>query len=273
MLRRGSSWARMIILSIAALGAVGPLVGVVLVSLHAPDSAIGGATLFRGLGVKSFIALIVRDHYADDLGWSTVIALLVAGLVCCVSLPGGFALAKLRFRGRGVVLGIVLIGLVVPGPAVLVPLYYELRRFGLVGDPWGVILGEAAGITAFGLFWMRASFQGVPQELIDSAALDGASVTKLFLRIALPLARAGIVVLFLLTFLWSWNAFMLPLVVLAGSTVQTAPLGLASFQGAHTADLPGQAAAAVLLFIPMILLYGFNQRSFIQGLTEGAIRG
>jgi len=269
----GSSWSRMVVLSLMALAAVGPLVGVLIVSLHAPDSAIGAPNLFHGLGLKSFRDLIIQDNYGADLGWSALIAVLVAGLTCIVSLPGGFALAKLPFRGRGLLLGLILLGLVVPGPAVLVPLYYELRRFGFVGSPIGVILGESGGITAFGLFWMRASFQGVPQEIMDSASVDGASVTRSFVRIGLPLTRSGVVVLFLLAFLWSWNAFMLPLVVLAGSTVQTAPLGLASFQGAHTADLPAQAAAAVLLFVPMILLYGFNQRRFIQGLTEGAIRG
>lgn len=270
--RRGGLILRHGLLVLMVVLAVGPLAGVVIVSLHAPGSSIGGSAFFGDLGFKSYNLIVLRSGFAADLGSSAFIALLVGVLTTLVSLPAGFALAKVPFLGRRGVLALVLLGLVVPGPTILVPLYYEFRRLGLDGTSWSVILPEAAGSAAFGLFWMRAVFRGVPSEMVEAASVDGASLWTTFLRICLPLARSGGVVLFLLSFLWSWNAFMLPLVMLAGSPLQTGPLGLAGFQGAHTTDIPAQAAAAVLLFLPMILLYAGNQRRFVQGLTDGAVR-
>lgn len=271
--RIGRSILRHGLLVLMVLLAVGPLAGVVIVSLHSPGSSIGGSAFFSNLGFKSYSLILGHSGFGNDLATSGFIALSVGVVTTLVSLPAGFALAQVPFVGRRGVLALAVLGLVVPGPTILVPLYYEFRRLGLAETSWSVILPEAAGSAAFGLFWMRAVFRGVPSEIVEAASVDGASLWTTFRRICVPLARSGGIVLFLLSFLWSWNAFMLPLVMLAGSSLQTGPLGLAGFQGAHTTDIPAQAAAAVLLFLPMILLYAVNQRRFVQGLTEGAVRG
>ena len=125
---------------------------------------------------------------------------------------------------------------------------------------------------AFGVFWMRAAFLGVPRDLVEAARVDGANSPLVLRRIALPLVRSAVFAFVLLTFMSTWNSFLVPIVMLAGSNIQVATMSLASFQGGHLNDIPGLAAAAVFVSMPVILVFLLTQRQFIRGMTEGGLK-
>ena len=165
-------------------------------------------------------------------------------------------------------------GLVMPAEAIVVPLYFEFRRVQLTDSYWSMILPEAGLYLAFGSFWMRSFFRSVPRSLVDAARIDGASSWTFLWRILLPLARPSIVTMLLLFFLWSWNEFLLPLVMTSSDpSLQTLPVGLSFFQGERTTDFSGLAAGSLVVIGPVILLYVLLHREFARGMLSGSVKG
>ncbi|MHB1884839.1 MAG: carbohydrate ABC transporter permease [Acidimicrobiales bacterium] len=259
-------------LTIAAMVAAAPIVGVILVSLNPPGAAVGGVGLPNHPSLSNISQTWQQGDFGGALAWSAV---LTAGTVIIATLcavPAGYGFATMRFRGRAPLFYLFVLGMILPYASVLIPMYYEFRFLSLSGTPWAVILPSAALSISFGTFWMRAVFLSLPRELIEAARIDGASSFSVLLRVGLPIVRSAILVLVLLLFLWTWNAFMLPLIMLAGSSIITAPLDLNAFQGGHVSDVPGLAAGALFVSFPVVALYVLTQRYFVRGLTEGALK-
>ena len=126
---------------------------------------------------------------------------------------------------------------------------------------------------AFGTFWMRAFFRGVDPAILEAARIDGATDVRILLSILLPIGRPAIVTQVVLTFMWTWNDFLIPLVMSPSGRMRTAPLGLAFFQGQYTQGTTLLAAGAVLVALPMVVLYLVLQKQFISGMTDGAVKG
>ncbi|MGC3952941.1 MAG: carbohydrate ABC transporter permease [Propionicimonas sp.] len=188
------------------------------------------------------------------------------------SILAGYALGTMRFRGQGVVFWLFLLGIMVPTEAFVVPLFFDLRQLGLTNTIWGVALPQVAMSIAFGTYWMRTYFRSAPTALIEAARLDGAGPLRILWQILVPIGRPAILTLVLLVFMWTWNEFLIPLVMSPNATVRTAPLGLAFFQGQYTQGTALLAAGAVLVAAPVVVLYIFLQRHFIRGMLEGAVR-
>ncbi|WP_207785690.1 carbohydrate ABC transporter permease [Ancrocorticia populi] len=138
---------------------------------------------------------------------------------------------------------------------------------------WAVALPQIAQSLAFGTFWMRAFFRGVDPSLIEAAQLDGAGHIRTLWSVLLPIARPAVVTQVVLTFMWTWNDFLIPLVMSPAGKMRTAPLGLAFFQGQYTSGTTLLAAGAVLVALPMVILYLLLQKQFIAGMTDGAVKG
>jgi raffinose/stachyose/melibiose transport system permease protein len=153
-----------------------------------------------------------------------------------------------------------------------VPLYFDLRVLGLTNTVWGVALPQIAMSIAFGTYWMRTYFRTSSRALIEAARLDGATSMRILWQILVPIGRPAILTLVLLVFMWTWNEFLIPLVMSPNGDVRTAPLGLAFFQGQYTQGTALLAAGAVLVALPVVALYIFLQRHFIKGMVEGAVR-
>ena len=148
----------------------------------------------------------------------------------------------------------------------------ELRAGRLTNSYWSVILPLIAINSSFGTFWMRAYFRGVPRQLLDAAAMDGAGSLRILWKVLLPGARPALLTLVVLVFMWSWNEFLLPLVMLSREDLRTAPLGLAFFTSRYTADRVGMAAAAVMVALPVVALFIATHRRFVQGMWAGALK-
>jgi raffinose/stachyose/melibiose transport system permease protein len=155
----------------------------------------------------------------------------------------------------------------------VVPLYYDFRDLSLTNTYWALILPQIGLSVAFGTFWMRAFFRSVPRSLVEAARLDGSGTLSTLVRVLLPLARPAVLTMIVLIFMWTWNEFLLALVMVSDEGLRTAPLGLTFFQGRNTTDTALLAAGAVIVAVPIVILYVFLQRHFIRGMLSGAVKG
>ena len=209
-----------------------------------------------------------------NLGRTLANTLLVASMVTGVSLlcnsMAGYAFAKLRFPGRSRLFALLLATLIVPPQVTVLPLFLEIRALGLVNSRGGILVAGIA--TVFGIFLVRQFAQGIPDELIDAARLDGASEWKIYWSVVLPLLRPILVTLGVFTFLTSWNDFMWPLIVLTDESKYTLPVALANLSGEHVQDTELMMAGAVVTVLPGLLLFLALQKQYIEGITMGSVK-
>ena len=191
-----------------------------------------------------------------------------------LSTLAAYAFGTMRFRGSEAIFYLLLIGLIFPYEATVIPLYYIFRDAGLTDSYWALILPQIGLSIPFGTFWMRAFFRSTPGALVEASRLDGASSFGTLWRVLLPQAWPAITTMLVLVFMWTWNEFLLALVMIQSDSLRTAPLGLALFQGANrnSQDTTLVAAAAVLVALPIMIVYVFLQRSFIRGMFAGAVK-
>ena len=270
--RGGATTATYAFLTLASMIAALPIVGVLFVALDEPNAIVSGISLPKHVSFANLERVWTQGNFGSGLLWSLLISLATVALATLLSVPAGYAFATIRFPGRAALFYLLVFGLILPYASVLIPAYYELRRFQLAGTVWAVVLPTAALSVAFGTFWMRAAFLGIPKDLLEAARVDGARSVYIFAGIALPLVRSAVMALVLLTFMSSWNGFLVPIVMLAGSDIQTATMSLASFQGGHVDDITGLAASAVFVSAPVIGVFLLTQRQFIRGMTEGGLK-
>ncbi|MGN7158349.1 carbohydrate ABC transporter permease [Sphingomonas sp. SAFR-052] len=199
------------------------------------------------------------------------IAMLATLFGLLLTVPAGYAFAKLRFRGRERLLKLLIAALVVPGQVAMLPLFLIFRHLGLVNSYAGVILPGLAGI--FGVLFVRQATLAIPDELIDAARMDGASEMRIFRTIVLPLLTPVVVTLALFTFLASWNDFMWPLVILADQQRYTLPVAVAAIAREHAADGELMMAASVVTTMPVLLIFLLLQRYYLTGLLGGGVKG
>jgi raffinose/stachyose/melibiose transport system permease protein len=138
---------------------------------------------------------------------------------------------------------------------------------------WALILPQSAISVAFGTYWMRAFFRSVPRSLVEAARLDGSSSWSTLWRVILPLGRPAVLTMVVLVAMWTWNEFLLALVMVSDEDLRTAPLGLAFFQGRNTSQLALLAAGSIIVATPIVILFLLLQRHFIRGMLTGAVKG
>lgn len=249
-----------------------PILGVILLSLHPADAQLSGFELPRSLHFESYAQAFRTAHFSSYLKSSLIVSSAVVAGTVIVSVLSGYAFGTMRFRGDSLLFYLLLAGLIIPFEAIIVPLYFELRRVHLTNTYWSVILPLIGTNSSFGTFWMRAYFRSVPRNLIEAAALDGAGSLRTLWKVLLPGGRPALLTLVVLVFMWSWNEFLLPLVMLSRDELRTAPLGLAFFAGRYQTDRVGMAAAAVMVALPVIVVFITLQRSFVRGMLAGALK-
>jgi multiple sugar transport system permease protein len=202
---------------------------------------------------------------------STIVTLASVGgnLVFC-SLAG-YAFARMRFIGGGVLFVILLATVMVPFQVIMIPTFLIVQRLHLV-DSLGALIAPNL-VTPFGIFLLRQFFRTLPVELEEAAKIDGCSRLGVLVRIVLPLSLPALATLAIVTFLWTWNDFLWPLIVITSSDNNTVQLGLANFQGAHQVKWTLLAAGNVMALAPMLLVFVVGQRWFVRSLAEGGLKG
>ena len=201
---------------------------------------------------------------------SVVIAVVSVVFTVAINLCAGYAFAKLRFPLRNVLFLLILSTLMVPVQVIMIPQFQIVIDLNLLNSTWGVVLPRLA--EAFGLFMARQFFLGIPDELLEAARCDGAGHLRTFWKIVLPLSRPLIAVLVIFTFMWRWNEFVWPLIVLTDSTSYTLPVGLQFLIAQFSTNFGPLLAMSFLSILPVLLVFGVFQRYFVEGVARTGIK-
>lgn len=260
------NWDRLILLGLV-LGALIVLLplGVVFWSSLTPKAIDGGA-----ISLENYQEAWRRGDFLLAFANSSLVALAVTAFQIITSALAGYALARLKFRGRQAILLIILATLVIPFQILVVPIFLVLKWGHLINTYGALILPTAA--NGFGIFLLRQYFQTIPIELEEAAALDGANRLQILWRVIFPLARPAIVTLFIFTFIAEWNDLFKPLVFTTRPELRTVQLALAEFQEQFTSSWSLLMAAVVIATVPVILLFLVGQKQFIRGIAATGIK-
>ncbi len=256
--------------------------GVVLVPLLA--TALGG---FKDLGELranplglprtwlwyNYWDILSSLRYWRALGNSLLIAGFTVVLTVALAAMAAFAFAHLRFFGRQFLFAYLVLGLMFPAAAAILPLFIKVRQLGLVDTPWGVILPQVAFGLAMGVLLMRNAFRQLPHELMEAALVDGCGYMRYFVYITLPLSRPILSTVAIIAFVGSWNNYLLPLIMLDSDMLYPWPLGLMEYQGEYSTSWQLVLAFITLTILPAVAIFVLAQRHIVEGLTAGAVKG
>lgn len=272
--REPGDYVKQALLTLAAIGAMIPVLFMVLTSVKSDDQYSDDV-----LGLPWPPA---PGNFSEALGggefltWFKNSVILTGGAVIAstvVAALAAFAIANMRFRGRELLLSTNVALMVVPPVVMLIPLFIQFSELGLVSTYRGVIL-IYAGLTApFSVYLLASFFRTLPNELFESATIDGAGHARILWSIVLPLARPALVTLIIVNSLWVWNELLVALVFLPDEKLKTLMVGVTLFQGRYSLNVPVLMAGMLVASAPMALLYLAGQRYFIRGLTAGALKG
>jgi alpha-1,4-digalacturonate transport system permease protein len=245
------------------------------------------ATALRPAGYEADLSIIPRPYLAFEnfyRAWTyprtnftqyTINSFVIAivSTVLAVGLNGlaGFAFAKYNFRGKTFLFYLVLATMMVPFQITMIPIYVTVAKLGLINNYWGVILPGTA--SAFGIFLIRQFMQSIPDELLDAARIDGASELGIFVRIVAPLSGPALAVLAIFTFMWRWNDYLLPLLVMNRQPMYTLPIGITNFISEYRAEWSLVMAASLVSIVPTVALFLFFQRYFVRGIAMSGMKG
>ncbi len=206
---------------------------------------------------------------------SVFISVVAMGLTCLTASLAGYALAKKRFWGRGVVFSLFVCAMALPKQVILIPLLTEMSTLGLVKTVWGSLFAVIFPVVGwpFGVFLMKQFSEGIPSSLLEAARIDGAGELKTFFNVALPIIKPGIGALAIFTFISAWNEYPMQLVMLSQSEAKTIALGIAGLQSEMSNDYGLIMAGAALAAVPIIIVFLAFQKYFTQGITMGAVKG
>jgi ABC-type glycerol-3-phosphate transport system permease component len=185
----------------------------------------------------------------------------------------GYALAKIRFRGRGIAYIVILLGIMVPYGVIAIPVFTVIVDLHLLNTLLGLVLVYTANAIPLGVFLMYSFFESIPDELEEAAQVDGCTPIGAFFRVVLPLARPGLATQLILTGTTVWNEYFMASLLIHQESLQTLPLGLVVFTSRYGTDYPQLFAALTIVTLPMVVLYLGAQKQFISGLAAGAVKG
>jgi raffinose/stachyose/melibiose transport system permease protein len=204
---------------------------------------------------------------------SMIIGAVAVSLTVSLASLAAFVMARLVFRGREAMYTLFVLGLLFPAAVAILPLYILVRAVGLDGNLLGVALPEAAFGLPLTVIILRPFFKSIPIELEDAAKIDGCSTFGFFWRVLLPLARPALATVSVLAIVGTWNAFMLPLILLNGADQWTLPLGVMNFSTQYVSDQSRILSFTVVAIIPAIVFYALAERQIVGGLTAGSVKG
>lgn len=271
--RYGNMWLTHAVLILGAFTMVFPFFWQIWLSLmsNAEVTAVPPTLIPAQFKWQNYVTVFERIPFLNQF-WNSVLITVIRtiGQVVLCSLAG-YAFARMHFRGRGALLAVVLSILMVPGQIYLLPQYQLIQGMHLLDTTWGIVL---PGIfSAFGTFLMRQFFVGLPNELEESARLDGANPFQIFYLVMLPLAKPAISAVVITTVLWSWNDLLWPLVVTSQDKSMPLSVGIAMFAGRDTTDYSVMMAAATMAMAPILILFVALQRRVIEGLAHTGLKG
>lgn len=259
----------MVMMSVCALL---PFYMMIVMGTHYSEDLYTGVKLFFGKYFVQNFQTVMRQNFLLYY-WNSIVVAgchVVGGLV--ISALTGYAFAKFEFRGKKFLFAVIVATLAIPEQLGLIGYVLEMRWLGLNNTLFPLIVFGMA--NAFGVFWMRQYIgSSVPDEIIESGRVDGCREFGIFFRLIMPIIRPALITIFLLLFLWSWNNYMTPLVMISKEKLYTIPLSIALISSEYRTDYAARILALSMGTIPILILFSFGSKYLIQGLVAGSVKG
>ncbi|MFD6177988.1 MULTISPECIES: carbohydrate ABC transporter permease [unclassified Isoptericola] len=273
--RRGA--ARWFVLAgavLVALLVLAPLLVMLLNAFKSPEDYTqhGPLSLPSGLYLDGLVNFWQRTEFPVKLWNSFFISAVVAVAACVLSLLNAYAIGVGRIRGRMGIVLLFLLANMLPQEALIYPLFDMARQVGLSNSQWSVIIIFTVIQSAFGTYLLASVLGTFPPALLEAAALDGAGRWRILWQVVFPIVRPTLMVLMIFFFIWTWNEFFIPLVMLTTHDTQTIPIALASLQGDRMMDAPTTNAGALVSLVPALVFFLIFQRTLTRGVTAGAVK-
>ncbi len=222
---------------------------------------------------QNYAGIVLSKRYWQLLGNSLVIASLTVSITLVVASMAAFVFAHVKFFGSRFLLSYLTMGLLFPAATAVLPLFIKVRDLGLLDTYFGVVLPQVSFGLAMSILLLRRFFKDLPDELLEAAVVDGCSYIGFFRHITLPLSRPIIATVGTISFVQSWNAYLLPLVLLNSDALYPWPLGIMAYQGEYSSDWNLILAFITLTILPTIIIFLLAQKHIVAGLTAGAVKG
>ncbi|MFR9708123.1 carbohydrate ABC transporter permease [Paenibacillus sp. MB22_1] len=223
------------------------------------------------INVSNYITAMTEFPFLNWYMNTALVTLYIVCLVLSVSTIAGYAFAKLEFKGKDVIFMIFIATMMIPVEVRIIPQFMIFKSLGLINNVISVALPWM--FNAFSIFLMRQFFTSIPNDLLQAARIDGCNEYSTFFRIVLPLAKSQITALFILAFTWGWNEYLSPLIYISDVKNQVLSVGIASFKGEYSTNFAVQMAGATMALIPIIIVYLFAQRHFVEGIALSGVKG
>jgi len=274
---RGFGLARYGVLTLVAVAILAPIAYAVLGGFMTNGQLVGNPVSLPSPWILTNYTDVLFGENAG-LFWrellnSLIIAAVAVTMTVVLASLAAFVFARMVFRGREAMSMLFTLGLLFPSAVAILPLYILVREVGLQGNLLGVALPQAAFGLPLTIIILRPFFKSIPVELEDAAKIDGCSTFGFFWRVLLPLARPALATVTVLSIVGTWNAFMLPLILLNGQDQWTLPLGVMNFSTQYSSDAARILAFTVMAMIPAVLFYAVAERQIVSGLTSGSVKG
>ncbi len=221
---------------------------------------------------ENFVDAWVGGNFSTYFGNSILVVVPVVVGILFLALMAAYAFALMSFRGRDILFIIFLAGMTIPLSVLIIPLFYEMIALKLNNTIWALILPQIAIALPFSILLIYSFIRDLPREILDSGRIDGCTSFDLLRYIVAPLSAPAMLTLLVFNFMWTWNQFLLPTVLIQIDSKRTLPVGLNFFQGQFSNDIPLLMAGATITFMPIVIIYLIFQRHFIQGIAAGAIK-
>lgn len=270
----GIDWLVLAFAIVAAILIVAPFYLILVNSFKSPAdySNSGPLSLPTSFYTDGLVAFWNRVNFPEKVWNSFFIAGMTAVLAVLISVLNAFAIGIGRVKGRTWIVLLFLLANLLPQEALLYPLYFMAKAVGLYNNVWSVIIIFTVIQAAFGTYLLSAVYGTFPKEVLEAAAMDGASRWQILWRVIFPISRPTLSVLLIFFFIWTWNEFLIPLTFLVSNSTQTVPVAISVLQGDRLMDVTTTSASALLGLIPTLLFFLIFQRTLTRGITAGAVK-
>lgn len=269
-----SDWVILVLAIVIGIAIISPVLLILLNSFKSPSdySQNGPLSVPTGLYFDGLSTFWNRVNFPEKLWNSILISGSVSILAVALSVLNAYAIGIGRVKGRSWIIILFLLANMLPQEALLYPLYYMFKSVGIYDTQLSVIIIFTVIQSAFGTYLLASVYGTFPKEILEAAALDGASKWQTLWRVIVPISRSTLSVLMIFFFIWTWNEFLIPLVFLVSDATQTVPIAISSLQGDKIMDVTTTSASALLGLLPTLIFFLIFQRTLTRGITAGAVK-
>jgi ABC-type glycerol-3-phosphate transport system permease component len=260
------------VLTILALVTIYPFVWMVMTSLRDARSIFTGPFIPNPIIFTNYPEAWAQTKFGNHFLNSLIVSVFSLAGILFLSITAGYGFAKLKFPFKNVIYVLLLSTMAMPAASLIIPLFLQVKTIGLLNSLWGLILVYVGSMSPFSIFLMRSFFEGVPDELIEAARMDGSGEWYTLFRVVVPLVRPGIGTVVILQFLSIWNEFLYAAVLIQSTDKQTLQPTIFHLSGKYSTNWTLLAASLTMAILPIVIVYINMQKQFVAGLTQGALK-